>query len=306
MSGMGWNDEFDFPGRALASKRDRVVWVNAVTPGFFATYGTPLRAGRDFDGGDRGGAGNVVIVNEAFVRKYFTDRNPIGEAVHRAGFPGHPAVDATIVGVVGNAAYRSLREPLAPIVYMPLAQLPEAEQMAGLAVRVAAGSPLGVRRSLGAALQRVDPRLTLTFRPLSEQVDAALTQERLIAMLSGFFGGLALLLAAIGLYGVTSYTVARRRNEIGIRMALGADPRHVIRLIVGRAALLVCLGVAIGGALSLWASRFVATMLFGLQPRDPATFAGAAVVLAVIGALAAWIPARRGSRIDPACVLREG
>jgi predicted permease len=280
--------------------------VNAVTPGFFAAYGTSQRAGRDFDERDRAGAANVVIVNEAFVRQYLEGGNPIGQAVHRAGFPGHPAVDSTIVGVVADAAYRSLREPLPPIVYMPFAQLPVAESSAGLAVRVADGSPLRIRRSLAAALQQVDPRLTLTFRPLSDQVDAALTQERLIAVLSGFFGGLALLLAAVGLYGVTSYSVARRRGEIGIRMALGADPAHVIRLIVGRAALLVAAGVVIGGGLSLWASRLVAGLLFGLQPRDPATFGGAVLVLAAVGALAAWIPARRGSRIDPARVLREG
>ena len=141
---------------------------------------------------------------------------------------------------------------------------------------------------------------------MSDQVDAALSQERLIAILSAFFGGLALLLATIGLYGVTSYTVARRRVEIGIRMALGADSRGVVRLVVRRAALLIVAGVAIGTAVSLWASPFVAAMLFGLQPRDPSTFAAAGLALAAMGALATWIPARRASRIDPARVLREG
>jgi predicted permease len=280
--------------------------VNAVTPGFFAAYGTALRAGRDFDPRDRAGAPNVVIVNEAFVRKYLDGGYPVGQVIHRAGFPGRPRMEATVVGVVADTAYRSLREPLPPIMYTPFAQLPEAERAAGLAVRVSTGSPLRVRNTLAARLQEVDPAMSLTFRPLSGQLHAALTQERLIAMLAAFFGGLALLLAAIGLYGVTSYAVARRRSEIGIRMALGADAAHVVRLVAGRTALLVALGVIAGGALSFWATRLVSAMLFGLQPRDPATFVGAALVLAVVSALATWVPARRAARIDPARVLREG
>ena len=125
-------------------------------------------------------------------------------------------------------------------------------------------------------------------------------------MLSGFFGALALLLAGIGLYGVTSYGVSRRRMEIGIRMALGADARTVTRLVLGRVAVLVGLGVAIGAALSFYMSRFVVALIFGVEPRDPSTFIGAAVVLAAVGSLAAWLPARRAARIDPIEVLREG
>ena len=137
-------------------------------------------------------------------------------------------------------------------------------------------------------------------------MNAALTQERIVAMLSGFFGGLALLLAALGLYGVTSYAVSRRRTEIGIRMALGAAPGGVVRLVLRRVAILVGLGIVAGCAVSLWAARFVATLLYGLQPRDPSTLVAAAVVLGTIGALAGWLPARRASRIDPARVLRDG
>ena len=135
-------------------------------------------------------------------------------------------------------------------------------------------------------------------------MNASLIQERIVALLSGFFGGLALLLAALGLYGITSYAVSRRRAEIGIRMALGAAPAGVVRLVLTRVTVLVAIGVAVGTAVSLWASKFVATLLFGLEPRDPVTLIGAAIVLATIGAVAGWLPAYRASRVDPAEVLR--
>ena len=150
----------------------------------------------------------------------------------------------------------------------------------------------------------MDSHAALSFVSMSDQVGTRLTQERLVARLSMFFGGLALLLAALGLYGVTSYAVNRRRTEIGIRMALGADPSGVVFLVLRRVATLVAIGVVAGAALSLWASRFVATLLYGTQPRDPMTFIGAAVVLMAIGLLAGWIPARRAARIDPTVVLR--
>jgi ABC-type antimicrobial peptide transport system permease subunit len=145
----------------------------------------------------------------------------------------------------------------------------------------------------------------VTARPLAEQLDASLSQERIVAMLSGFFGALALLLAGLGLYGVTSYAVARRRTELGIRIALGAQPSAVVRLVLWRVARLVGAGVLTGAAISLWASPFVASLLFGLQPRDPATLAGSAAALAAVAALAGWAPACRASRIDPAEVLRQ-
>jgi ABC-type antimicrobial peptide transport system permease subunit len=161
-------------------------------------------------------------------------------------------------------------------------------------------------RSLTSSLTAVNGGIAITFRPVSDHLHAALTQERLVAMLSGFFGGLALLLAGLGLYGITSYAVSRRRAEIGIRMALGAAPGSVVRMILARVGLLVALGVIIGGAASLWASRFVVTLLYGLDARDWTTLTGSAVILGTIGALAGWIPALRASRIDPARVLREG
>jgi ABC-type antimicrobial peptide transport system permease subunit len=170
---------------------------------------------------------------------------------------------------------------------------------------VRAQSPALITRSLADALQRVDRDVTFTFKPYKEALRANTVQERMLAMLSGFFGGLALLLAALGLYGVMTYAVSRRRTEIGIRLALGATPSAAIRFVLRRAAVLVALGVVVGGALSMWAARFATPLVFGVQPRDPVTLAGAATVLAAIGALASWIPAARASRIDPASVLRE-
>jgi ABC-type antimicrobial peptide transport system permease subunit len=145
----------------------------------------------------------------------------------------------------------------------------------------------------------------MTFFTLSSHVDASLLQERLLATLSTFFGGLALLLASLGLYGVTSYSVNRRRAEIGIRMALGADASDVVRMVLTRVGVLVVIGVAIGTGASVWASRFVASFVYGFNATDPATFVGAALVLSLVAAAAGWLPARRASRIDPTSVLRD-
>jgi ABC-type antimicrobial peptide transport system permease subunit len=215
-------------------------------------------------------------------------------------------VPKEIVGVVGDAVYRNLREPVPPTLYVPLAQNDAfAAASMSLNVRSTAGSPALLSRSVAAAIAGVHPDLALTFRPLASFVDAALTQERVIATLSGFFGALALLLAGLGLYGVTSYAVTRRQTEIGIRMALGAAPGGVVRLVLTRVTVLVAIGVAAGAGVSMWAAKFVASLLYAIEPRDPATMIGSAIVLAAVGALAGWLPAYRASRIDPAEVLRE-
>jgi ABC-type antimicrobial peptide transport system permease subunit len=174
-----------------------------------------------------------------------------------------------------------------------------------VSVRAASGSPALLARGVADALNRTSPSLSITFRPLAEQVRSSLIQERLVASLSGFFGALALLLAAIGLYGVTSYNVSRRRTEIGIRMALGAQPARVVRMVLRRVAWLVAAGVAAGALVTVWAATFVSTLLFGLAPRDPLTLVGSTLVLAAIGVLAGWLPASRASKVDPAIVLRN-
>jgi predicted lysophospholipase L1 biosynthesis ABC-type transport system permease subunit len=189
------------------------------------------------------------------------------------------------------------RRSARPALFLPLAQTPGdlleislEEQGVILAVRASRGSPRSLTRAIAAAAAAVAPDLALTFRSPADEVKALLTPPRLIAMLSGFFGVLALLLAAIGLCGVTAYAVARRRMEIGVRLALGASPRAILRLVLSRVAALVAAGAAIGGLLSLWATRFAASLLDGLAPRDPVTFVGAALVLAAVGALAGALP----------------
>jgi putative ABC transport system permease protein len=281
--------------------------LNQITPGWLATYGTAVRAGRDVDERDAQGALPVALVNEAYVRKFLPGLDPIGEFVMFAGGELPPR---TIVGVVSDAVYLSVRDGARPTVYIPLAQRDAGGSTAltatvTISVRSSAGSPASLAPGVAAALLAADRHLAFTFRPLQDRVDASLTQERVVALLAGFFGVLALLLAALGLYGVTSYAVARRRAEIGIRMALGADPAGVVRLVLVRVCVLVALGVTIGTAASVWSSQFLASLLYDLHPRDAATLVSAAVTLTAVGAIAGWLPAYRASRIDPAQVLRD-
>ena len=297
--------------RFQAFRRQRIGWrcVNGVTPGWFATYGTPLRAGRDFDERDTAAAQPVVILNDAFARRFFAGRNAHWR--HRCR--------QTVVGVVGDqlaqggfkpdGTVRSLRDNAAPSIYVPLAQssglFPPDRTAIAISVRSAAGSPALLTRTVGAALTRTEPDVTFSLRPLSDDLDASLAQERIVAMLSGFFGGSALLLAGLGLYGITAYAVSRRRAEIGIRLALGAEPRRVVRLVLARVAILV-------GAASWPASRPVSGCR-GSSPRSSMASSRvtrrpsprAVAVLTVVGATAGWLPARRASRLDPARVLRD-
>ena len=282
----------------------RMTMLNQITPGWFATYGTTIRAGRDIDDRDTQGALPVALVNEAYVRKFLPDRNPIGETVTFFETPPR-----TIVGVVRDTVYVSVRDGVRPTVYVPLAQ-PDAlgrgpTANVNISVRSSDGSPAVLAPRVAAALTAVDRNLAFTFRPLQDRIDASLTRERLVALLSGFFGALALLLAALGLYGVTSYAVTRRRAEIGIRMALGAQPAGVLRLVLVRVFILVGLGVIIGAAVSGLSSQFIAGLLYGLHPRDATTLVSAAVMLTVVGAIAGWLPAHRASRINPTQVLRD-
>jgi hypothetical protein len=303
---MGWNNAFEIPDKPQLSMRERLAYINAVTPGWHSVYGMRLVAGRGFVAADRDGAPPVVIVNEAFVAKFLRPGGALGQIVRPSDGPGgvpRPAME--VVGVVGNAAYRNVREEIPPTIFIPMAQSPDVFPSGAVSVR-AAVEPSSLVRSLTEALTNVDPDVSLSFRPLRDQVGARMVRERVMAMLGGFFGLLALLLSAVGLYGVTSYSVNLRRAEIGVRMALGADVSKVLRLVLGRSTRLVVAGVAIGAALSLWLAKFVGTLLYGLEARDTATLVTAILVMVAIGTTAAFIPAWRAARIDPVEVLREG
>jgi putative ABC transport system permease protein len=226
--------------------------MNVVSTSFFDTFGTPLVAGRDFTERDTAAAPLVAVVSQKLARTFLGNASPLGHTV-KIQLGAAPA-EVEIVGVAGDAAYRSVREGIRPTIYVPLAQFPN--QPGGLAsimlsVRARQQSPQRLAREIAAAIAAANPNVAITLLPLAQQVDASLMQERIVAMLAGFFGTLALLLAAIGLYGVTSYAVTRRRAELGIRMALGAAPGGVVRLVLARVALLVGVGIAAGAGLSV-------------------------------------------------------
>jgi predicted permease len=293
-------------GRTVTAATDGIA-TNFITPGWLAVYGSTLRAGRDIEIGDTTTSQPVALVNEAFVRKYFPGENAIGKTIRQAlGLPGQTPKAKTIVGVVGDAVFMSLRDEVPPTMYQPLAQWdfgpPPAE--ISISVRSAAGSPILLARGVGAALEAANRDIAFSFRLLTDQVDAAVLQERIVAMLSGFFGGLALLLAAVGLGGITSYAVAHRRSEIGIRMALGAQQSDVVRLVIGRTLVITTVGMVVGLAGAAAVTRSLTSMLFGVTPLDPATFIAVPVVFAAVATLAAWIPARHATKVNPMIALR--
>jgi putative ABC transport system permease protein len=312
VSGSGWNAPVETDATPAAadtaaqsgSKRKNVTWVNAVSPDWFTTYRIRMIAGRSFRGADRTGSGAVAIVNEAFVERFFAGQNPLGRIV-KAGQIAGPEMDSfEVVGVVANAIYRSARAGTVPTMYVPLAQAGGLPAGLGFTLRTTTPDPQ-LRRQLAEAFQRIEPAAAFTFRRMDDLVSASVAQERLLALLSGGFGVLAVLLAALGLYGVTCYWVSRRRPEIGIRMALGANRRKVAQLVMRRVGLVLVIGIVAGLVTSVWATRFVGSLLFGLDARDPWTFAAGALTLLVVGALAGWLPARRAAREDPMDVLRN-
>jgi putative ABC transport system permease protein len=292
-------------GPAFSPSPQFIAYSNVITADWFATYGTKLVAGRDFDSRDHAASPAVAIVNETFRRRFLADGGTVGRHIRNPS-PGQARQWLEVVGVAEDANYLTLRENVPPTMYVPLAQRPVTGSFTfvTLSVRAANGRPAALARTVGDAVARVDPAIATTFTTLEQQLDAALIQERIVAVLSGSFGTFALLLSSVGLYGVTIYAVNRRRTELGIRMAIGAAPAQVVRLVLARVAVLIGLGVVIGAGASVWASRFVASLLYGLEPGDPVTIVASAAVLAATGALAGWMPAYRASRIDPAEVLR--
>lgn len=303
LSGSNSTRVMSFPGRPELPERERRVWMNVVTRDWFNTVGMPLAAGRAFDERDHIGSGRSVVVNEAFVRKFFAGTSPIGMSIVEQPTSYADPRPMEIIGVVRDAVYRSLREPVPPTMYWSMEQMIRPPGVVFMMARATGTAVVSAR--IQAAILDVNQDVTTVARPFVDVVDAALSRERLVARLSSFFGLLALLLAALGLYGTTSYAVTRRHTELGIRMALGTAPRQIATLVLSSVARLLVIGLVAGGVVAWWASRFIESMLYELDAHDLPTRVGAAMVLAVVALLAGWLPARRAARIDPAQVLRD-
>jgi predicted permease len=300
---MSWNDEIVIDGFTPKTIMDAVTWFNEVSDGYFATMGTRLLGGRDFSTSDVPAGEKVAIVNDAWGRRFFGNSSAIGRQFRlRAG--NTLSAPYTIVGLVENSKYRSLREAAEPIAYLPASQSAESGPRRIIEVR-GQGNPSALGPALRDVLREFNPGITVDFATLSGQLATSLQRERMLAVLSGIFGSVALALAVLGLYGVTSYSVARRRGELGVRIALGAVRARVVRLVLGEVGIVVAIGLVIGAAGARVASTQVAPFLYGTEPADPVVYVGAALVLAAVAFMAGLIPAWRAARVDPIEALRE-
>jgi putative ABC transport system permease protein len=280
-----------------------VTWLNYVSPEFFQTLETPVLSGRDFNDSDTASSPKVAIVSQAFVRKFLNGASPLGQTFRIWEPPGHPEPFYEIVGVVKDSKYQDMHEEFAPIAFFPRAQFENSDASDQIIVRSGAALPALIN-SIKGVIADVNPAIDIDFRVFKTLIRESLLQDQLMASLSGFFGFLAALLAAIGLYGVFSYAVVQRTNEIGIRMALGAQRADVVRMIMREAGLVLLLGLVAGAGISLAAAQLAASLLFGLKPRDPLTLILAVVTLSAVAALASYVPAYRASRLDPIVALR--
>jgi putative ABC transport system permease protein len=302
MSNSGWNNGVEILG-ATPPKRG-VPMFNRVSPGYFQTLHTNFLAGRDFDQRDTLNSPKVAIVNETFARTLFDGASPLGRRFQVETPPGEPQQIYEIIGLVKDTKYRSLREDFLPTAFFAAAQEPDPDEGVQYLIR----SSLPVAAVTAAVKQRLletSPQLDFDFRVFKTQIRDGLMRERLMATLSGFFGFLAVLLASVGLYGVLSFMVTQRRNEIGVRMALGADRIRIMKLILKDAGLLLVVGLGIGGVLAVLAARVAGSMLYGLKPGDPLTIALAILTLGAVALFASYLPARRAAGQDPMTALRD-
>jgi predicted permease len=284
------------------SVRDHNNGINrlVIWPNFFETMGMPVIAGRGFTRRDTEGAPKVVIINQTASRKFFQGENPIGR---RIGSSIETSADLEVVGVLRDAKYSGLRDPAPPTMYVPYLQA-TAINNAAFEVRTA-GDPVRAIGAIREAVRQVHPLLPITnVNTQMDRIEQRLTQEKVFAQAYALFGGLALVLASIGLFGLMSYSVARRTSEIGIRMAIGAERRDVLTLVMRESMTLVAAGVVIGLVISMVAGRLVESQLFGVAAVDPATIAIAVAAMIAVSALAGYLPARRASRVDPISALR--
>jgi predicted permease len=302
LGGAGWDNAVWIDGRDSTQRQDSNF--SSISPEYFNTLRIPIIAGRDFNDRDTSQSSRVAIVNEAFARKLGLGANPIGARFWREATPSSPAQLNEIVGLVKDTKYHSLRGGTEPIAYLAIAQ--DSETGNGMQVLVRSRLPLNTEeQAIRHTLQNVSAAISFQFDGLQNQIQGSLEAERLLATLSGFFGGLAVLLTMTGLYGVMSYTVTERTTEIGIRMALGARRAGITAMILRKAAWVLAVGLALGASISLAAASAAGALLFGLKPRDPATLAAAALLLAAVTLLASLVPSMRAANVNPIDSLRS-
>jgi predicted permease len=294
----GTNFTTNSEGQFVSNGSSRILCVRE---NFLEAMGIPLLAGRALSPQDDERAPRVVVVNQAFAKRFFPNESPLGK---RFGFSANTANQIEIVGVAGDTKYTSLRDEIRPNIYIPWSQeLRFVGQMA-FAVR-ATGDPTALAAGVREAVRAVDSNLPVArIKTQVEQADQSLMMERLFARLLTFFGALALLLAGVGLYGVMAYSVAQRTQEIGIRVALGAQAADVLRLVIGQGMILALIGVAVGVGGAIGLTRLMNTLLYGVTATDPPTFIAISLLLSFVALLACWIPARRAAKVDPMNALR--
>ncbi len=297
LSHSGWDDNVDIPD----GPQRKDVLFSRISPGYFKTMEIELLSGRDFDNADTPAATRKAVVNRAFALKFLAKTNPLGQIFYDSGKRDKPY---QVIGVVNDTKYYSLREDSAPIVFVSFTQANGPDERSTLMIR-SNESPQLLISSIKSAASEINPGMVLDFSTLKTQRIDGLLRERLMATLSGFFGVLATVLAMVGLYGVISYLVVKRRNEIGLRMALGANRVDILTMILREAATLLGTGLAIGAALALIAGNVAASMLYGLKPGDPLTFVAAITAMAAIALVASFLPAKRAASVDPMTALRE-
>jgi predicted permease len=298
MSGAFSRFGIEVPGYQARPGEEMAVLFNQIAPQFFATFGAPLLLGREFNEQDTPSSPKVAIVNQGVARRFFGSDNALGKRITLENYK-----DLEIVGIVADAKYRNLKEAAPLTAYIPYSQYEQLGQRI-MCVR-AAGDASALVAAIRQEVRNLDPNLPVfNVKTFAEQINDSVSQERLIALLSSFFGFFALLLATLGLYGVMSYAVTRRTNEIGIRMALGAKPLDVVRLVMREVLLLVALGIGIGLTAALATTRYVASLLFDLTPNDPLTITLATLLMIGVAILAGYLPARRAARVDPLIALR--
>lgn len=282
---------------------DHEAWDNAVGQSFFSTMGIPMIAGRGFDKTDTPTAPRVAVINRTLARQYFPNANPIGKSFY--GYYSNETTPFQIVGICADTQYNNLRNPPPATYYVLYDQLPRSNRDMTYEVRTLV-TPSSLVPLLRRAVQSVDKDLPLiNIRTQTEQIDDTIRQEKLMAELTASFGILALVLACIGIYGIMAYTVARRTNEIGVRLALGAQTREIVGMILSETSRLALVGIAVGLSAALLVTRLLRTMLFGLKSDDPVTLAGAALLLLAVALLAGLVPALRASRVEPMQALRH-